>query len=97
MNNHSYGKNRDSSVGIATGCGLQGWGLISAGVTDFPSLHSAQTASRTHTASYLMSTGGLSQAIKRLRCEVDHCIQYEGQEWCRFTPFLPKSLQWSGA
>jgi hypothetical protein len=43
---------RDSSVGIATGYGLDGPGF------DFSLLHSVQTGSGAHPASYPIGTGG---------------------------------------
>jgi hypothetical protein len=46
-----------TGAGIATGYGLDGPGSISA-VQDFPLLHSVQTDSGTHPASYPMGTGG---------------------------------------
>jgi hypothetical protein len=50
--------NRDSSVGIATGHGLDGWGSISGRDGGFSLLHSVQTGSWTHPASYPMGIGG---------------------------------------
>jgi hypothetical protein len=47
---------RDSSVGIATGYGLDGQGLIPG--RDVSLLHSVQTGSGAHPASYPMGTGG---------------------------------------
>jgi hypothetical protein len=47
----------DSSVGIATRYGLGGPGSIPA-VQDFSLLHSVQTGSGAHPASYPMGTGG---------------------------------------
>jgi hypothetical protein len=49
-----------SSFGIATGCGLDGWGIrvrFLAGETDFSLLRSIQTGSRAHPASCQMGTG----------------------------------------
>jgi hypothetical protein len=49
---------QDSSVGIATGYGVDGWGSI-PGITRFLFLfHSLQTVSGAHPASYPMDTGG---------------------------------------
>jgi hypothetical protein len=50
------------AVGVATGYGLDGRGV---GIRDFSSLHSVQTGSEAHPASYLMGTG--SKAVPRSR------------------------------
>jgi hypothetical protein len=65
---------RDGSVGIATGYGLWagGTGFDSSQKQDFPLLHSIQTGSGVHPASYLMGTGALSLGVKRPGREVDH-------------------------
>jgi hypothetical protein len=39
---------RDSSVGMAAGYGLEGWGLIPGRESDFSLLHSIQTGFRDH-------------------------------------------------
>jgi hypothetical protein len=46
---------RDSAVGIATGCGLDGRGV---GGEDSSPLHVVETGSEAHTASYQMGYGG---------------------------------------
>jgi hypothetical protein len=51
--------NRDSSVGIETGYGLEGSGLIPGRGTNFLLFHSVQTGSGAHPASYSMGTGGV--------------------------------------
>jgi hypothetical protein len=48
----------DISVGRATGYGLDGRVRFPAGVTDFSLLHSVQTGSEAHPASYTIDTGG---------------------------------------
>jgi hypothetical protein len=50
--------NRDSSVGIATGYRLGGRGYSPDRGSDFSLLHSVQTNSGAHPASYPMGTGG---------------------------------------
>jgi hypothetical protein len=53
--------NRDSAVGIATGCGLDDWGIgvrVPVG-QEFSHFHIVQTGTRAHPASYPMGTGGL--------------------------------------
>jgi hypothetical protein len=49
---------RDSSVGVATGYGLDGWGSIPGTGRDFPLLHSVQTGSGAHPASYTFKNVG---------------------------------------
>jgi hypothetical protein len=51
-------RSRDSSVGIATGYGLEGNVPVPAGARDFSLLHSVQTGTAAHPASYPMDTGG---------------------------------------
>jgi hypothetical protein len=53
-------KNRDSLVGIGTGYGLDGKGLIPGWVTFFSLLHSVETRTEAHPASYPMGTRGYS-------------------------------------
>jgi hypothetical protein len=50
-------RSQDSSVGIVTGYGLDG-PVRFAAVQDFSLLHSVQTDSGAHPASYPMGTGG---------------------------------------
>jgi hypothetical protein len=53
-------KRRDSSVGIATGYGLDDWGSgvrFSPGAGNLSLLHRVQTGSGVHAASYPMGTG----------------------------------------
>jgi hypothetical protein len=54
---------RDGSVGIVTGYGLDGRGSILAGTT-FSPLHSVQTGSGAHPASYPMDAGGFTSEYK---------------------------------
>jgi hypothetical protein len=49
---------RDSPVGIVTGYGLDGLGLIRDRARDFSVLHNVQTGPRAHSASYTMGTRG---------------------------------------
>jgi hypothetical protein len=66
---------RDSSVGIATGNGLddQGGGSSSPGrVKNFSLLHIVQTDSGVHPTSYKMGTGGSFPGVKLQGREADH-------------------------
>jgi hypothetical protein len=60
------------SVGITTGYCLDGRGSIPGNFNIFSVLRFIQTCSVAHTASYLMSTGGLYLGVKRLERESDH-------------------------
>jgi hypothetical protein len=51
-------RSRNSSVGIVMGYGLDGWDLIPSRSKIFFLLHSIQTGSVDHPASYTMGTGG---------------------------------------
>jgi hypothetical protein len=57
-------QDRDSSVGIATGFGLGGWGSIPTGARIFLLLSSVQTGSGAYPASYPMGTGGSFSGFK---------------------------------
>jgi hypothetical protein len=48
----------DSSISVVMGCGLGDRGLIPGRAGDFPLLHSIQTGSGAHPASYPVGTGG---------------------------------------
>jgi hypothetical protein len=66
---------RDSSVGIATGYGLddQGGGSSRPGrVKKFSLLHIVQTGSGVQPASYKMGTGSSFPGVKRQGREADH-------------------------
>jgi hypothetical protein len=65
---------RDSSVGIATGYGLddQGGGSSSPGRVNFSLLYIIQTVSGVHPTSYLMGIGGSFPGVKRQGREADH-------------------------
>jgi hypothetical protein len=63
---------RDSSVGIATGYGLDDRGSISGKGRGFSLFNSVHTGSGAHTASYPMGTGGSLPWVKRPRRESDH-------------------------
>jgi hypothetical protein len=69
-------RSRDSSVGIATGYGLdnQGGGGSSSPsrIKKFSLLHIVQTGSGVHSTSYKMDTGGSFPGVKRQGLEADH-------------------------
>jgi hypothetical protein len=68
-------KNRDSSVGVATGYGLDdrmNGVRISAGVGNFSLRHRVQTGSGAHPASYSVGTKGFFPGVKRPGREADH-------------------------
>jgi hypothetical protein len=69
---------QDSSVGIATGYGLddQGGGGSSSPVRvkKFSLLHIVQTGSRVHPTSYKMGTGDSFPGVKRKGREADHLL-----------------------
>jgi hypothetical protein len=51
---------------------LDGWGWIPGRGKNVSLLHSVQTSSGAHAASYTMSTGGSFPGVKRLGHEADH-------------------------
>jgi hypothetical protein len=66
---------RDSSVGIATGYGLEDhgvWEFESRLGQKFSLLHIVQTGSGVHPTSYTMNTGSSFPGVKRQRREADH-------------------------
>jgi hypothetical protein len=63
---------RDSSGGIATSYGLDGWGSIPSRGSDFSLFISVQTGYGTHPVSCPMGTGGSFPGVKRSEREVDH-------------------------
>jgi hypothetical protein len=65
-------RTQDSSVSIATGCGLDSQGSIPSRGRDFSLLHSVQTDSGAHPASYPMDTRALFSGVKWLGHEADH-------------------------
>jgi hypothetical protein len=65
-------RNRDSSVGIATGYGLDGRGSIPGRDYRFSLLDSVQTDSGAHPAFYPMGFGGDFPRVKRPEREADH-------------------------
>jgi hypothetical protein len=68
---------RDSSVGIATGYGLDGRGVGLRILADNRKcMSSPQAGSGNHPASYLM---GLSPEIKRQRSEANHSLPYNAE------------------
>jgi len=64
-----YSVGRDSSVDVATGCGLDGPGIESRWGRDFPL--PSRSVLGAHPASYTMGTG-LLMGVKRPGCGVDH-------------------------
>jgi hypothetical protein len=69
---------RDSSVGIATGYGLEdgGVGVRVPAWQECSLLHVVQTGSGVHPTSYTMGTGGgLSSGVKRPEREADHHLK----------------------
>jgi hypothetical protein len=69
--------NRDSSVGIALGYGLDDRGSrvrLPAGKWNFSLQHRVQNGSGTHPASCPMVPGGLSLGVKRLGREANHSL-----------------------
>jgi hypothetical protein len=68
------------SVGTATGFGLDGRGLgCDSRQRFFSLLHSVQTGSSAHTASYSMGTGDISLGVKRQGREADHSPSYSAE------------------
>jgi len=67
---------RDSSVGIATGYGLDGPGIESRWEAKFPT--PVQTGSGTHPASCTMDTGSFSGIKRPERC-VEHAPLYSAE------------------
>jgi hypothetical protein len=64
---------RDSSVGVATGYELEGWGSILGRGKVFSLTHSVQTGSEAYQVLYPMGTGDFSPGrIKRSGREADH-------------------------
>jgi hypothetical protein len=67
-------KSRDSSVGIALGCGLDDRGSrvrFPAGAGNFSLHHRVQNGSGSHPASYPTGTRGFSLGVKRPVREAD--------------------------
>jgi hypothetical protein len=64
MNWNGCGRNRDSSVGIATGYELNGPGSIPSRDKIISLPHSVQTGSVTNPASYPISKGGSFLGVK---------------------------------
>jgi hypothetical protein len=66
---------RGSSVSVATGHGLDDWGLkvrFLVGAVNFSLFHHVKTGSGAHIASYPVGTGGSFSGVKWLECEADH-------------------------
>jgi hypothetical protein len=84
---------RDSSVGIATGYGLNGRSSITSRDNIFSLLHSVQTGSRAHPASYLIGNG-----VKQPGLEADHSLP-SGTEVTNSgaIPPTPHTFSWSSA
>jgi hypothetical protein len=86
-------ESRASSVGIATGYGLDcRWGLGTF-------RHSVQTGSGAHPTSYPMGTGAISLGIKRPGREADHSppSSAEVKEWVDLYLHSPNTSSWRGA
>jgi hypothetical protein len=64
---------QDNSVRIAMGYELEGWNSILGGVKYFSPIHSVQTGSGFHPASYSLGIAGtFSLGVKRREGEADH-------------------------
>jgi hypothetical protein len=86
---------RDSSVGIATGwtVGAQ----FPARERDYSLLHSVQTGSGVHPASYPMDTGALYPGVKPPVHEADHSLPFVAEvENGGAIPPLPHTSSWHG-
>jgi hypothetical protein len=72
---YRQGKSRYSSVTLVTGYGMDGRGIgvkSPAGAREFSLLHSVQTGSGAHPASYPNGTWGSIPGVKRKGYEADH-------------------------
>jgi hypothetical protein len=83
--------NRDSSVGIATGYGLEGRASVPGWGKRFSLLHVVQTDSGVHPASYPMGKGGSLPVCKAARAWSWPLtsIYCQGQEWWSYTSTSP--------
>jgi hypothetical protein len=93
-------KSRDSSVTIVTGYGMGGLGIgvkSPAGVRDFSLLHSVQTASGVHPASYPKGTWGSIPGIKRKGREADHSPPPSAEVKNEDISPLPHTPSWNSA
>jgi hypothetical protein len=70
------GDSRDSSVGIAMGYGMDGWGSIPGMGKGFSLLHSVQTSYEGHPTSIQWVPGAISPGVKWPGCETDHSSAY---------------------
>jgi hypothetical protein len=79
----------DSSVGIAMGNGLDAWVRFPA-LQDFSFLHSVQTDSGAHPASYPMGSRDSFPGVKRPGHEADYSLPYSAEIfplcWLGFEP-----------
>jgi hypothetical protein len=71
--------NWDSLVGITTTFRLDCYSSIPVEARDFSLLHSIQTGSGAHPASYQISTGGSFLGVKRQGREADHSPQFTAE------------------
>jgi hypothetical protein len=85
----------DPGAGIATGCMAR---VRFPAVQDFSLLHSIQTDSGAHPASYQWVSGALSPAIMRPGCEADHSPRSSAEvKNGGAIPPLPHACSWLGA
>jgi hypothetical protein len=85
-----------SSVGIATG--LTAGVRFPARARNFVLLHSVQTGSKAHLASYPMSTGSTFPGVKRSGREADHSLPSSAKvKDGGAMPPLPHTSSWRGA
>jgi hypothetical protein len=92
-------KSRDSSVGIATGYGLDDRGSrfrFPAGAGNFSLHHRVQNGSGAHPASYSVGTRGSFPGVKRPGREADysHPSSAEAKEWME--PYLHSPIRLNG-
>jgi hypothetical protein len=89
---------RDSSVGIATGYGLDGPGSTPAGARYFSVLHSVHAGSEAHPASYPVGTGGSILGVRRREREPDNSprCSVEVKNGGAITA-LPHTSSWRGS
>jgi hypothetical protein len=95
-------KNRDSSVSIALGYGLDDLGSrvqFPAGAGNFSLHHRVQNGSGTHPVSYPRGTRGCFPGVKRLGREADHSppSSAEVKECVELYIHSPNTPSWGGA
>jgi hypothetical protein len=88
----------DSSVGIVMGYGLKDRRSIPGRSKNFSLLHSVQTCSGAHPASYPMGTGALSPGVKGPGREAGHSPPSSAKaKSSGAIPPLPNRSSWRGA